>query len=524
MDIDLYCEHFCNELRARAIEFAAELRRVSRSEDYAQAVASLTRLILSTDIDRALWINDLGLMYCAFCVPSNFFVNRVVSCFRTHDWQLTEPNSDRFADNWGFRPLTLSTGVVHIHFAPNALPQAPDPVPATEANDPLVLTEDFLAFTDEYHRHADAENVQPSVDNTDPRLTAFLARNERILGHLFGSIRSNGKIVHGYWEVIHELANAIPHSAEHGGHLYAVPTAGDGDSQQGVFYFLFSEEVRPPHGAMLRFVCERLFSFLRSLDRLEFSRRTTLLHSRLAAQHSDLHALRNALGALQNTLQLLRGHKPSSPDDSWRTHVHQALRSHTEVLKCLDNVEAGAISSSAPRGPLTTVEELATLLRSQWGEPPTLSIHAEAKDGNLPFALSGPLFDLGQALYQFVEVAICKSVRGPETTSPFEVPSTYRCPRVFIHLYRTRARLFIRIHNGDALPKELEQEIHSVNILDRLPSNKPQGGRGILRAIQTLRVQFQGECHFVNDHASWFFDFPVAIGADVEQYTLFGEG
>jgi hypothetical protein len=66
MDIDLYCEHFCNEPRARAIEFVAELRHVRRSEDYVRAVASLARLILSTDIDRALWINNLGLMYCAF--------------------------------------------------------------------------------------------------------------------------------------------------------------------------------------------------------------------------------------------------------------------------------------------------------------------------------------------------------------------------------------------------------------------------------------------------------------------------
>lgn len=152
MTIEEYCEDIARQLSSQDGRFKAELQSVVHSIDYASAITSLTRTILSTDAQRKLWIDRFGLVYCIFIVPSDLFVTPVKSLFSTDSWELDDQPGEtlRGAESlWGdsfFASGPLSQGDVQVHFVGHELPKSGIPKSRKRGHNVVIVDDDFMEY------------------------------------------------------------------------------------------------------------------------------------------------------------------------------------------------------------------------------------------------------------------------------------------------------------------------------------------------------------------------------------------
>lgn len=101
---------------------------------------------------------------------------------------------------------------------------------------------------------------------------------------------------------------------------------------------------------------------------------------------------------------------------------------------------------------------------------------------------------------------------GDDSSGP--TPDSYGDTVLHMHIDQRTSELCLFIRHRIEFSIEVQEAITSVNILGRLPSDKPSGGRGILSAITTIRNQYRGKCTFINPwHVgpSWTIRLPIKM-------------
>jgi hypothetical protein len=256
MNIERYYERFSDQLNSRASKFKASLQNVVHSVDYARTIASLTREIFSADVERKLWIDRFGLVYCAFNVPSDLFVTPIKALFSIDDWELDDlPDEDFWGPEspWGnsfFGRHNLSVGVVQVHFVGDKYPEAANPTCHKRASNVVLVSNDFLEYLEESDEHIAADDDEDDFDTNDARFQAFLSHNRLAIARIFGIGSALIEMAPWYCSAILELGLLTQQSKHRGQHVYLVPGQLVPGAYPGVF----------PGGVLFRFSARGRFA------------------------------------------------------------------------------------------------------------------------------------------------------------------------------------------------------------------------------------------------------------------------
>lgn len=507
MDIDKYSSDICCQLNECAQSFKEKLRTVLQSDDYARALVSLFREFLTSDCERELWLDRLGLVYCALIIPSELFVAPVKALFSTTgNWDLESTEIVPWGHespwvNSFFSPgFAIQSGVIEVEFM-NALPTTVTPEPRK-----FVVDENFLAFLD--------ETETAVFDTNDGRFRNFLSHNEQMISDLFPIGDLFQEFAPWYCSAFDELAYIRRLSRLSPQWAYVMHCT-DG-IHEGMFCFFFRRSLSSIHRFLLFFFSQLLLSYCGTLDHQELERRAGVLHSQLAQKHSAFHSIRTALGTLHNRLQLsLMTNSPGETPSHIR-QIQSALDSHKEVIFYLNTLEASGLLFRKSEGDVVTLELLLHHLLSKYDvkDRERLASHVDRKNSKNYFELPGPLPQLLDALSQFVDGALGAPAKHPQGKARLE-----------LGLSIEGSFLMITIDAPTELPPYLQEAINMVNIFDRLPSLKPEGGRGLLSAVALIRHYYHGHCDLQHMSvfsdtlcASWSITIPINI---IRQLRLF---
>lgn len=437
---------------------------------------------MTNDPEGRLWLERFGLVYCAFIVPSDLFATPVKALFSTDGkwqlgsvpgwpWEMKSGWFDSFFHPW------WQTGVAQVRIVRDSVLAALPPERQRRKGNLLLVNEHFLDYV------AELRGKWMPYDSNDPRFCIFVSRNRETISYVFQLGTFLYIASHCYCFAIDEinflrgLSGCRPRYA-------CIISCTDG-IRRGVFCFLFRRELSHHHRILLEYFSQLLLTYCGSFERSELQRRATLLHNQLLGKQADFHALRTALATLQNKLQVLRLAEPTHANTSYKALVQNALDCQMDVLSYLDRLETAAQSFKQAEGPFVTVQTIADLLSSYCDEHDRerLTVHLKNWGANVNFELPGPLEELAEAFHQFIDGALRSSAQGQKSGVD-----------LFVGTSPDRSELMVWVESAGMLPDYLQQAIDSVSILDRLPSLKPGGGRGILSAIGLIRNQYQGRC------------------------------
>jgi hypothetical protein len=526
--IEEYCEDLTRLLYSQRDTFKTAMQNVVHSMDYATAIASLLREVLSNDLERKLWVHSLGLLYCVFILPSELFITPVKSVFSTDTWEMDNRPSDTLVGpeshwvNSFFARHSLSNGVIQIHFVGGKRPISTSPKFRNRGQNVFIVDDDFLNYLHEWDDEVDDKGNQYDLDTTDIRFRAFLSQNRRAVERIFGVKGLLKEFAPSYCRAIIELESVTCQRRHRGQHVYLVPGHEDA-VYPGVFCFLFQHQLSSRHRVLLRIFCDHLFGLLRSGERSELQRRNVLLHGQLAARQSDFHTVRTVLGTLSNTLHTMRLEGTRKATSESAAYISEALQCHAELLGYVDKLETHAISATKSFGPIFSLITLSNHWRSEWNLLTDWKMTLARENTDLPFELPGPVLDIGQVIYQFLEGVPIRPDKTGQNHQMQEQDLDDNTPSLYMSLDIADSSLFLMIDTGSKLPFPLEGAVRSMNIMGHLPSQKHKGGRGILSAISMIRNRYRGSCQFLNsasEGASWMVSIPVAV---VRQYRLFNQ-
>jgi len=518
------------------VEFGAALRRVADSSSYASQIASLTFKVFSRPQLWKLWIERFGMLYGAFVLPSDLFPFPLRCRFRTDHWRTsrelpdcweidndpaTDSGTGALPEHFGFfTPASLKGGDLHIKFVAEFGNQDSSKSHNLSRNK-IVVPEEFVKAEELLQiDYADDEAERDRLMN-DLRLQRFLAYNYRALDYIFRA--SNPGWGAHFLRAIRELQTFTSQNSHHARHIYLYP--GDPfESFPGVFCFAFNKKLTSSHKISLALISNGLFRFLRALDRTEFQRRTIPFHEYIVATHSELHSLRNTIGALGNKLQTLAGHDLCAEQPSTLKHVSDALELHAHVLHYLERIEAlvtptaqtSLVTPTARSyGSTVTIRKLLNMWREQWGHPEYIHLNVmepkEESGLDNQIELPGPPAELGDALYQLLD----GKLRDIQLSTSLRAGSADKSGNT-LHLQVAicffASSLWIRINGGSQFDAPIQLAMRNVTLLDRLPSLKPMGGRGILTAIALIRARYFATIELTKSPVvgqGWTVDIPI---------------
>ena len=173
-------------------------------------IAQLVKDVLSTPMQQLIWSERLGLVYCAFVIPTDLFITPIKCLIPANTWDLNQtpdyylsgPTFD-FSTSF-FDTNVLSSGIVTVAFLHDR-PLTTYPSPRDESTpDAIVVDDPFLEYLDEWNEQ-DTYSLFSESDpsKVDPRLRTFAWRNYRALGRLFpvfGSVFSLS--THSFWHCL----------------------------------------------------------------------------------------------------------------------------------------------------------------------------------------------------------------------------------------------------------------------------------------------------------------------------------
>lgn len=501
-----------------------------------RAIARSVERILCASLQRSFWIDRLGLVHCAFVIPTELLVTPVKCLFSANPWLLNlEPDEYLRGPHYElpnsfFAPRVLSQGMVAVIFLRKRPlktypPTSDEPIPNT-----ITVDDGLLSYLDEWEATPpdDWENGLPDKDgksrakHADPRLLAFLLRNRRAVENLFGLQRAVFLIPNFYLAALSELRDATRMRTNRGRYCYLV-SGEDRYGAHAVLCFMFRRELSVSYRLHLRSFSDLLLAFFRRLDRNEMDRRKALIISHDPILHGALHDLRNALGILGNKLNVIRVNAQKNNPQKALSKIQDALASHDVALNCVARTEAALVPQNDSCLPVLVLDRLVDSWRSLWGLPDNSDLDVVMFPGDIetPFQLTGPPSELGHALYQFIEGELSSlAPSGHPVTDPDDSESDK--VRVYILLLPERHCLHISMHGRQQIPEYVDLSLRSVNVFDKLPSRKIHGGHGVLTAISLIRHRFFGTCEYGTDSDGkmlWEISVPITV---VTQYPLFG--
>jgi hypothetical protein len=562
MDIDRFSDSISDGLRGCKIDFAAALRTANDSFAYASAIVSVTKNVLSIPEQWKLWIRRFGLLYGAFAIPSDLFPVPIRCRFGSNPWRKDpNPNSNPESsdpqdrepytylvprdleacspDEWTlddesnmlpndsilpycegfFKPECLTKGAIHVQFV-SALFECDRPLSHNRSVHTILVPEDFLEIGKKIGSAPWDFKRQKLV--RDETVARFVHYNRNALKYLFNF--EYPITIMDHFLAIRELQDFTSQHSHHAPHIYLFP-GDEFELHPGAFCFAFQEEVSPFHKTLLGILSNRLFRFLRAQDHSEFQRRTTPVRNQIAAMNSELHSLRNVTGALGNKLHTFAARDLTGEQPSSSGRVTEALELHTHLLHHLDKIESLVSPTFQASASTVTLRILLNLWRAQWNQPETIFTVILPKEDHLydnQFELSGPPDELGDALFQLIEGRVTDSLLGARDQEDLESMG-FHLDSLSVTIAVFVSELELRIHGGRRLPSYVVRLIHELTLLDRLPSLKPSGGKGILSAIALIRTQFRATLELTHD-PNWVNMWRVTIPIiALNQYRLFSE-
>jgi hypothetical protein len=125
--------------------------------------------------------------------------------------------------------------------------------------------------------------------------------------------------------------------------------------------------------------------------------------------------------------------------------------------------------------------------------------------------LPGPPAELGDALYQLLD----GKLRDIQLSTSLRAGSADKSGNT-LHLQVAicffASSLWIRINGGSQFDAPIQLAMRNVTLLDRLPSLKPMGGRGILTAIALIRARYFATIELTKSPVvgqGWTVDIPI---------------
>ena len=517
MNIEQYSDHIQGGFFHLSRTFQTALQTVVNSSDYAHVIATMTRTILADDPERELSLNHLGLVYCAFVIPSKLFPVPVKVLFPIKGEFSPVPAGQHLTSSEGigdsfFNPFGADHELIQVQFVQDDKALGATATKNRKNRGNLVLvSEDFLKYLGVPD---DRESGYDNID--DPRYRLFMSRNREVIEHLFGYFDDEPG---GLCPAFKELASIRQLSQCRANYVYLVPCK---DSHRGVFAFFFRQPVSSRYRNLLRIFSYLLFIQSRSLDYSEYQRRAVILGKVLSHAYSDFHDMRSALGTLQNKLQTLRSGLPVEGDS--RDRLQSALESHSQALAYLDKIESSAVEPAMSSGDVTTLRMFKDLFLNQFDQRDRKRFLLKTDRDRIDqlFELPGSARELVQGLFQVVDGAMAPV---DEHTEQDKTPRGGVSMDLALEDDNDRSTLLIWVDSSAEWPVHIKEAIQTVSILGRLPSRKFRGGRGVLSAVELIRNQYQGECTLTESsaqngrlYASWGITIPVRI---IRQLSLF---
>lgn len=515
MNLESRSESMVRLLNSRAALMAEDFSSLWDASEFAGCISSLTEHALASKGQRELWIRDLGLTWCAFVIQSELFASSVKCVFSVDDWKTQDWESilgvlpDLPSERSFFDHRSIPGRLLHVHFLGDPfLPKSRGP--RSRGVRTLTINDDFFDFLRDWR--SGAGGLLPHPNNEDPRLRNFKRQNRNLAKFFSGApdpIRYCSSIAD--LESIGRPRSGAPR------HLYRISQIGDTEDPS-VFTFVFRKALRPDHRVLLRLFAHWISDFFRSRERLETRRRMTHFQLRHEATQAAFHDMRNALGYLGNTLQtlLLTHNQAEAPITDLLT---EAIAGHARAARLLTRVED--TSSTSPASSQTAVVNLQSIQQawmSVWRPNPYLRVFVEPEDADQLIEMPGPVEPLGQALYNLFEYQLDDPATW--TITPAE-SDEFAGPWVSLNIDRLKSVLKIDIRAPCNMAPHIEEALRTLSVHKRLPSTKPEGGRGIFNAISSIRADYAGTIRFENNDFTgfdWEIQIPVRL---IYQYRLF---
>ena len=510
--VDLLYGNICQKLGSQTETFRRSLETVPDSYAYSQLVAALIQDLLTGEVESQLWFAKLGFQSCLAIIPSSLFALPVSTFFRRLPEQKPQglhPNGEedkKLQPRFRRRQWTSTSPfsflgddvspdrIVEFHFVGSRLPKASGFM-RLEHPHVFFITDEFIDFLIDSEYNAPFSESE-LYNSDDPRLTKFLKRHGKslmsLLNHEYpvgeiGPISSIDPAYSALWE-IYDLYRQSPLLARY---AYLIPGVKD-DGGRGTFCFFFARRLGSLERALLRFMSDRLLLFVRNKDREAGARRIAAQNVILPFSTADFHSFRNAMGNTLNHLLTLRANEAISSSGRLTRHVEEAVSSHQGALQQIERLRVQSAKSHS-WGSKITLEKLLRLWISRWKPPSDWRFQLDLKQQHRRFSLPAPEADLAAALYQFLETpgvtvvpeeeAYCDYLEEPFIDTVLHLSIDDRGPM-----------LRILVYNATGLSGWARFALRAVTVFDRLPSSKPDGGKGILSSIITIRERFRGSC------------------------------
>jgi hypothetical protein len=261
-----------------------------------------------------------------------------------------------------------------------------------------------------------------------------------------------------------------------------------------------------------------MFYFLREHDRTDAARRIAETKTLLPFTSADFHALGNAMGTTLNHLLSLQNDSTlvSLPDGVSR--LEEAISAHQEAFQHIARARERAtpLSSWSPRRGL---QQLLLIWIARWKPCSLYRFELPSNQLYLRFSLPGPEDELADVLYQFLEI---RHTIVWDNAATYRFHDEHRPHDIVLNMSidDQTSHLRILIFTGDDISHRervfpVYDPFRSVTLFDRLPSAKPDGGKGILSSILSLRDRFHAQCAYQShEHrpgSHWRISIPVQI-------------
>jgi hypothetical protein len=538
MRFDLSLEAVCQKLNARSRAFAISLRTVKSAESYSFLIAALIESIIADDPEGRLWLSYLGFNSCLSILPSDMlplpiqtyfyrrrtksldFVPRTTAplslrlhpAFRRGEWSLSDGIYSFFGIDVPTAPL------IEIHFGGRLAPKL-STRSRTKRPHVFFVTDEMIDFLDEA-----GDNIpfsQNELYNTnDLRLKNFLRRHGRALTSLLShdnpldEAKPNSQISPEY-EALSEILMLRRLSPMTANHAYIVPCPED-RSGRGAFCYFFFRPLDDFERAFLRFTSDRLFYFLREHDRTDAARRIAETKTLLPFAPADFHSLGNAMGTTLNHLLYFQNDPAFRSIPNGVSRLEEAISAHQEAFQQITRAREQATPFFS-WGPRRHLQQLLLMWITRWKPCSLYRFELPCDQLYRRFSLPGPEDELADVLYQFLEIRHRFISDDNAINRLYEYRPNDIVLNMSIDDYASRLRILI--FTGHDIPHHnrwwfpVYDPLRNITLFDRLPSAKPDGGKGILSSILSIRDRFHGQCVYQSHEQSpgshWRINIPI---------------
>jgi signal transduction histidine kinase len=217
-----------------------------------------------------------------------------------------------------------------------------------------------------------------------------------------------------------------------------------------------------------------------------------------------------------------------------------AERQHTELVDKINTFEADLRYPHDPETLLTT-RHLATALSEMFAKAGYKDIAIVGKACDTIFWLKGSVADLFQMIEPIVRNGVAAAQAQEPTQNgsdlselffsdleahdydfwidPHELNQSTKVLLGFAILFslKATARLELRIRDaGIGIPTELVEAIRDTSAFSRLPSDRLDGGRGMLSVISAIKALYHSDCIYAANETAWKIAFRVRLGVAPE--------